>query len=252
MPRADLVSRVTRRAGPIVQDNPLHRVQAGISGIEIGKAFEFAEDENLIVVIVLSGDAKRIGLDGYYSQVFYCDERALPLVAFLHVMRETSWLVDAVGGDGDGGGDGHIGVEDDGRDVDVHEELDFTLEVAYGTLEFYVLALSELGEAGGLVGGILAADLEAGAGAALTLFLEPDATAIAIIRPAADIKLSMPAALCNDDASHPHHLSMEDGGVVACGKVYRRLDLLDGFQGRLCRQQAQSQGYDYGTHMTNG
>jgi hypothetical protein len=28
---------------------------------------------------------------------------------------------------------------------------------------------------------------------------------------------------------------------------------LDGFQGRLlCRQQAQSQGYDYVTHMTNG
>jgi hypothetical protein len=27
---------------------------------------------------------------------------------------------------------------------------------------------------------------------------------------------------------------------------------LDGFQGRLCRQQAQSQGYDYGTHMANG
>ncbi len=167
-------------------------------------------------------------------------------------MRETSWLVDAVGGDGDGGGDGHIGVEDDGRDVDVHEELDFTLEVAYGTLEFYVLALSELGEAGGFVGGILSADLEAGAGAALTLFLEPDATAKAI-RPAADIELSMPVALCNDDASHPHHLSMQDGGVVVCSEVNRRLDLLDGFQGRLlCRQQAQSQGYDYGTHMANG
>jgi hypothetical protein len=168
-------------------------------------------------------------------------------------MRETSWLVDAVGGDSDGGGDGHTGVEDDGRDVGIYAELDFTLEVTYGTLEFYILALSELGEADGFVGGILAADLEAGAGAALTLFLEPDATAIAIIRPAAHIELSMPAALCNDDASHPHHLSMEDGGVVACGEVNRRLDLLDGFQGRLlCRQQAQSQGYDYGTHMTNG
>jgi hypothetical protein len=235
-----------------VQDNPLHRVQAGTHGIKIGKAFEFAEDENPIVVVILSGDTEGIGLDGYYLQVFYCDERALPLVAFLQVMRETSWLVDAVGGYGDGGSDGHIGVEDDGRDVDVHEELDFTLEVAYGTLEFYILALSELGEADGSVSGILAADLEAGAGAALTLFVEPDATAIAIIRPAAHIELSMPAALCNDDASHPHHLSMEDGGVVACGKVYRRLDLLDGFQGRLCRQQAQSQGYDYGTHMTNG
>jgi hypothetical protein len=114
------------------------------------------------------------------------------------------------------------------------------------------LALLELGEAGGFVGGILSADLEAGAGAALTLFLEPDATSVAI-RPAADIELSMPVALCNDDASHSHHLSMQDGGVVACGEVNRRLDLLDGFQGRLlCRQQAQSQGYDYGTHMANG
>jgi hypothetical protein len=102
------------------------------------------------------------------------------------------------------------------------------LEVAYGTLEFYILALSELGEADGFVGGILAADLEAGAGAALTLFLEPDATSVAT-RPAANIKVSVPVALCNDDASHPHHLSMEDGGVVVCGKVYRRLDLLDGF-----------------------
>ncbi len=95
-------------------------------------------------------------------------------------MRETSWLVDAVGGDGDGGGDGHIGVEDDGRDVGVYEELDFTLEVAYGTLEFYILALLELGEADGFVGGILAADLETGAGAALTLFLEPDAASVAV------------------------------------------------------------------------
>jgi hypothetical protein len=118
-------------------------------------------------------------------------------------------------------------------------------------LEFYILALLELGEADGFVGGILSADLEAGAGAALTGFLEPDATAIAT-RPAANIKVPVPVALCNDDASYPHYLSMKDGAVVACGKVLRRLDLLDGFQGRLCRQQAQSQGYDYGTHMANG
>jgi len=228
MPGAELLSRGTRRAGSIVQDNPLHRVQTGTHGIKIGKAFELAEDENLIVVIVLSGDAKRIGLDGYYSEVFYRDERALPLVAFLHVMRETSWLVDAVGGDGDGGSNGHIGVEDDGRDVGVYEELDFTLEVVYFTLEFYILALSELGEADGFVGDILAADLEAGAGAALTLFLEPDAASVAT-KPAANIKVSMPVALCNDDASQSHHLSMEDGGVVACGEVNRRLDFLDGF-----------------------
>jgi len=166
-------------------------------------------------------------------------------------MRETSWLVDAVGGDGDGGSDGHIGGEDDGGDVGVYEELDFTLEVAYGTLKFYILALLELGEADGFVGGILSADLEAGAGAALTEFLEPDATAIAT-RPTAHIEMPVPGAFGHDNASHPYHLSMKDGGVVACGKVYRRLDLLDGFQRRLCRQQAQSQGYDYGTHMTNG
>jgi hypothetical protein len=118
-------------------------------------------------------------------------------------------------------------------------------------LEFYILALLELGEAGGFVGGILAADLEAGAGAALTLFLEPDAASVAV-GATTGIEVSMPGALCNDDASHSHHLSMEDGGVVVCGEVNRRLDLLDGFQGRLCRQQAQSQGYDYGTHMANG
>jgi hypothetical protein len=64
--------------------------------------------------------------------------------------------------------------------------------------------------------------------------------------------MPVPGAFGHDDASYPHYLSMKDGGVVACGKVYRRLDLLDGFQGRLCRQQAQSQGYDYGTHMANG
>jgi hypothetical protein len=232
MPRAEFVGRGAR-AGPVVEDNPLHRVQAGTHGIKIGKAFEFAEDENLIVVVILSSDTEGIGLNGYYLQVFYRDERALPLVAFLHIMREASWLVDAVGGDGDGGSDGHIGVEDDGGDVGVHEELDFTLEVVYFALEFYILALLELGEADGFVGGILAADLEAGAGAALTEFLEPDAASVAV-GATTEIEVSVPVALCNDDASYPHHLSMEDGGVVACGEVLRRLDLLDGFQGRLC------------------